>query len=93
MKICLLVFAGSSFIQIQEGRMFAQNKNNKKKRRVHYQLSYQVNIPQEVRNQKYKNIKQFVQHQTWSVLSVHAIMSQITLSDHMHGIGVVVVVV
>ena len=38
--------------------MFAQNKNNKKKRRVHYQLSYQVNIPWEVTNQKYKKIKQ-----------------------------------
>ena len=38
--------------------MFAQNKNNKKKRRVHYQLSYQVNIPSEARNQKYRNIKQ-----------------------------------
>ena len=33
-------------------------QNNKKKRRVHYQLSYQVNIPWEVTNQKYKKIKQ-----------------------------------
>ena len=68
--------------------MFAQNKNNKKKRRVHYQLSYQVNIPREVRNQKYKNIKQFVQPQTWSLLSCNVIMYQITLSGHMHWIGV-----
>ena len=37
--------------------MFARNKNNKKKRRVHYQLSYQVNIPGEVRNQKYRYMK------------------------------------
>ena len=39
--------------------MFTQNKNNKKKRRVHYQLSYQVNIPGEVKvtNQKYNKYK------------------------------------
>ena len=57
--------------------MFAQNKNNKKKRRVHYQLSYQVNIPWEVTNQKYKKIKQpqsqlsclFIQSQYLSEIS------------------------
>ena len=50
MKICLLVFAGSSFIQILEGRMLTRHKNKEKKWRVHYQLSYQVNIPQKDRN-------------------------------------------